>query len=136
MVSGTGQAGTSDCVLLEDLKDAFGEIDELVERWENRISVNNTSFSERYLKGEMKIAIVFQSFRVCAQEHIAIFERKDLVSGSKVEEEDVRCFCGFQGGWKGNCERQFSVAGTDRDNSSACRERPRLWRRQNASAPP
>src|SRR5437870_1660605 len=41
-----------------DRDSTFRKIDELLERWNNRLHIHNLIFAERYLKGELKIAIL------------------------------------------------------------------------------
>jgi hypothetical protein len=35
--------------------DALHELDELLDRWENRLTVDNLALAERYLKGELRL---------------------------------------------------------------------------------
>jgi hypothetical protein len=40
--------------------DALHELDELLDRWENRLTVDNLALAERYLKGEIRLIVSFE----------------------------------------------------------------------------
>jgi hypothetical protein len=68
----------------EYVDEAFDEIDELMQRWHNRLSVKNLTLAERYLKGELEFGIVFVlgvGPATVGPEYVAVFERKFPVDG-------------------------------------------------------
>jgi len=79
--------------LLEDLNDTFNEVDELLERWDKRLSIKNLAFAKRYLQEGLEIGFhlhvgrqagsvsCFGAPTRCAciarpTEYVAIFHRK------------------------------------------------------------
>lgn len=58
-----GQAGVLPSALedslSEDIDDALYEVDELLERWNNRLSIDNLSLAKRYADGALNIAILW-----------------------------------------------------------------------------
>jgi hypothetical protein len=67
----------------ENVDEAFREIDELCERWNNRLAVENLSLSERYLKGKIEFGVIleWQPDSRINKKYVAVFERKFSVSG-------------------------------------------------------
>jgi hypothetical protein len=59
---------------LKNIDDAFAEIDELTESWNNRLSVNNTRFAERYMKGDLWIAVEVVFSEDSAKKFVACFQ--------------------------------------------------------------
>lgn len=57
MLQNERQAGASEAAPLEDANDLLGEIDELLESWQNRLTINNLTLAERYLNGELRLVI-------------------------------------------------------------------------------
>jgi hypothetical protein len=51
---------------LEDSDNALREIAELLERWENRLTIDNLALTERYVKGELGLKIDFTIYRLVA----------------------------------------------------------------------
>ena len=45
----------------ENLDNAFREFDELLERWDNRLSVENLALAERYRKAECKLGLILKN---------------------------------------------------------------------------
>ena len=62
----------------EDIDEAFSEIDELRQRWDDRLSIKNLALAERYLKGELEFGIIleWQSDARVSEKYVAILERK------------------------------------------------------------
>lgn len=104
--------------LLHDDDDVFDEIDELLERWNNRLSIHNLVLAERYLKGELKIGVWWKgqvNFRSVVNEgrggisngrtedYISILERtagpKIRINDGKIS-DNMNVFC-LTGRWKG-----------------------------------
>jgi len=67
----------------EDIDEAFCEIDELCQRWDNSLSVKNLTLAERYLKAELEFGCVLEwkADNEVIQKYVAIFERKFPVGG-------------------------------------------------------
>jgi hypothetical protein len=63
----------------EDIDDALREVDELLEGWNNRLSIKNLAIAERYAEAVLEFGIVFVA-RVGDQltptDFVAVFERK------------------------------------------------------------
>lgn len=60
----------------EDINRALHEYDEVVERWNNRITLDNLNFVERYLKNEIGVCLVFGLEKCRSRQFIAIFQGK------------------------------------------------------------
>lgn len=64
----------------ENLDNAFREFDELLERWDNRLSVENLALAERYRKAECKLGLILKiglgGRSLVTQHYVAVFERK------------------------------------------------------------
>lgn len=45
----------------ENINCALREVDELLERWDNSISIDNLALAERYRKGELKVGVLFST---------------------------------------------------------------------------
>ena len=58
------------------------KISEMLERYQNRLTLDNTRFIERYLKGELHILLHF-SVRQINEQFVAYFQRDQIPSGSK-----------------------------------------------------
>ena len=52
-----GQAGASKCAFLKDGDGALGEICELAERFDNRLTLNNLRLAERYIDGTLNLLV-------------------------------------------------------------------------------
>lgn len=82
------QAGTLylQDVALDNLDDAFNEITQLEQRWENRLTFENLSLTKRYLEGELNILITWMvnagsfSKKYCAIVHRELPQRPVLRS--------------------------------------------------------
>jgi hypothetical protein len=68
----------------KNIDDAFREINELCECWDNSLTVKNLAVAERYIKGEAEFGLVvkWQPNSYVSEEFVAIFERKFSVGGS------------------------------------------------------
>lgn len=68
----------------ENPDDAFREIDELLEGWDNRLTINNLAFAKRYIDGELGVGVHFriwdQTFTLY-EEYVSVFQRKLPVGG-------------------------------------------------------
>ena len=78
-------------VPLEDSHNPFSEINELLKRWNNRLSIDNLRFSQRYIDNLLKIGMVFcrkgGSFH--SEEYVAVLERELPVSRVNVERNGI-----------------------------------------------
>ncbi|TIR27199.1 MAG: hypothetical protein E5X07_28415 [Mesorhizobium sp.] len=75
-----------ECASRENIHDAFDEIDELLEAWDNRLTVDNLSLAKRYIEGELKIAFEFSLWvgaEAPRKNYIAVIQRILDLSGSK-----------------------------------------------------
>ena len=63
---------------LENIDNAFHEVDKLLEAWDDRLTVDNLAFTKRYIEGKLKIALEFSLFvvsKAVRKNYVAIFER-------------------------------------------------------------
>jgi hypothetical protein len=62
----------------KNIDKALSELDELVECWNNRLSIENMTFAKRYFKGEMEVGLVFEIpyAALVGNKFVAIFKRK------------------------------------------------------------
>jgi len=69
----------------KNFNEAFREIDELCERWDNSLSIKNLALAERYIKGELEFGFVFkwQQNPYVSEDFVAIFERKVPLGSSR-----------------------------------------------------
>ncbi len=66
----------------ENIDEALRKIDELMECWNNRISIENLAFAKRYLKGEIEVGLVLvtvASPSTVSDKFVAIFKRNFAV---------------------------------------------------------
>lgn len=56
-----GRAGFGDGVPIKDIDEALHEIDELLERWENRLSIDKLALAERYRENKLHLVVVWIS---------------------------------------------------------------------------
>lgn len=63
--------------VLEDIDDAFREIDELTERCNNGLSINNLALAKRYVEGELIIGFDIRVSRPKPEKYRAIFKGID-----------------------------------------------------------
>ncbi len=64
----------------EDLNEAFGEIDELLERWHQRLAVKNLALAKRYLENKLEFVLVIRAGPE-AKQYVAVFQRKVFLVG-------------------------------------------------------
>lgn len=91
-------AGTlvSPKLCIENVDNAFGKVDELLDRWNKRLSINNLAFAKRYIEGEMHLVLVFVALPTAiengsAPQYQAIVQRV-LCDGTGVEGgHDAKC---------------------------------------------
>jgi hypothetical protein len=89
-----GERRTSEKSLTEYDDEALNEIDELTQRWQDRLTVDNLAFAERYIKCEMSLGMEVGLEENSAKKFVAVFKRKQVSSG-----------VGGAGAWKVNlCE--------------------------------
>lgn len=62
----------------EQLDKSLNKLDKLMQRWDERLTLDNLALAERYLKGELRIHV---HLLWASEEFCAIFERKLPVSG-------------------------------------------------------
>ena len=71
-----------------DIDQALGEIDELIEGWNHRLSFSNLALSERYLKGNLWIVIEFADGG--GKDYRALLQRELPVLGSERKTHSLR----------------------------------------------
>ena len=59
---------------LEHTDNAFAEIDELSKRWNDRLTINNTRFAERYMKGGLWLCVEMSLTKASTEKFIACFQ--------------------------------------------------------------
>jgi hypothetical protein len=70
----------------EDADQALREVAELCQRWDNRITIKNLAFAERYLEAEMEFGLVLETISSPASvshQFVAVFKRKLPVDGPR-----------------------------------------------------
>lgn len=60
----------------EDLDYALGEVEQICERWNNRLTVNNLAFAKRYLENEVCVCIEFRLEEHGSKKFVSIFQRE------------------------------------------------------------
>jgi hypothetical protein len=60
----------------KEIDDALDEIDQLLECWENRLTIDNLALAKRYAKGEMGMGIEVRLEENHTKQFVAFFERK------------------------------------------------------------
>jgi len=101
----------------EDFNDAFNEIDELLEHWSNRFSIDNLALSERYREFKLKVGLMFT---VCVgaepvtKDYITIFQK--LPMGRRLNEKEWHIFDRKHGKGRFKLQPDVGVTGSDRDN--------------------
>lgn len=60
----------------ENIADAFNEVDELLERWDERLAIDNLALAERYLKNEIVFVFTWTDRSTgVAKKYLTVFER-------------------------------------------------------------
>jgi hypothetical protein len=75
----------------EDLHDALNEVDELLEHWSNRFSIDNLALSKRYGDFNLKVGLVFSVWigtEPVTKYYIAVFEKVPIGRGLKKKERE------------------------------------------------
>lgn len=74
--------GRLENVFGENADDAFDEIDELLERWNDRLSIDNLALAKRYAEGRIEILFVWSSTEMLgASYYVTVFQRVDGLLG-------------------------------------------------------
>lgn len=97
---------------LEGIDGSFDKIDKLMERVQNRLTLNNLAICERYLKGELKLCLIVQWGN---HEYRAVFQRKFSVGGRDVDRGELDGFTRLPGHVQLNLKPEMAVRGTDRE---------------------
>jgi hypothetical protein len=115
-----GQAGASKCAFLKDGDGALGEICELAERFDNRLTLNNLRLAERYIDGTLNLLV---EARWGAMDFNIVFHREDpakLVRSSCVHHQGTPA--GARAEHSDRAIRPLKHAGDAnfRDNAQGC----------------
>jgi hypothetical protein len=66
----------------ELVDDAVNEVGKLMEKWKNRLTLDNLRLSERYLEGNLEILVhLVEQIGGCAKNHCAVLKYREPVSG-------------------------------------------------------
>lgn len=85
----------------EELDDAVHQLDQLTQRWQDRLSIENLRFVERYAKAELCLCVEMLFKEVGLENYVAIFERKWRPRPVDDSVGDIPD-CGVNGDFKGN----------------------------------
>lgn len=78
----------------ENIDNALNEIDELLESWDDRFTVENLALAKRYNDNELELGLIFSiGSGVVSQQYRAIFKRKFPVIGGKRDSREGKV-CG------------------------------------------
>lgn len=106
--------------LLEDQDDSFDELDELLERWDKRFTVNNLALTERYRKGEIVFVLVWVRG---AKHFLTVFEGINPFGGLQGkhwlwDRANVGIDNCLKDVSKVHCPQDFGMSGTDWNQES------------------
>lgn len=116
-LSQNGQAGdSSEDIAFKNIDGALDELSELLERWDNRLTIDNLSLAERYLKGELVVGVEFGCVDWGSQQFRAIYQRELPIGGVPVHHGGLYGFPARHR--KLHFEPEAAVGGPYRDNQS------------------
>ena len=74
--------GKSNEFVLHACNDVFDIVGDLNKRWQNRLTLNNPNFVERYVKAELQVLVHF-AIGMIGEQYVALLQGKSRVLGNK-----------------------------------------------------